>query len=993
MIVRKLTVERRTPTAALRNAASVAAIATALVATPAFGQDQQPGGSAAPAAAAATAVATSAAADAAQPAPNAAPGGQPDTANQAAQQQAAQTQGQSIVITGFRRSLQAAINIKRESVGEVDAIVAEDIAKFPDQNLAEALERIPGISITRSGGEGNQVTVRGLGPEFTQVRLNGLETIATSAEDASSNRDRAFDFNVFAAELFRSVVVHKTAEAALDEGSMGGVIDLNTGNALANHTGLTLVANAQASYNDLSKNWGPRLSGLVGWKNDAGTLAIQASAAYQQSNNFELGNNTTRWDQAMFRSVNGTQCFKSGNYVPSSSCDAVALAFHPRIPRYGFVRHDLKRLGLTGNIDWKPSEWTHVSVDGLYSHYSEDREEKWGEVLFRSNEKNIDITNYTIDQNNNLVSGTFNNAYVRTEHYLRKQRTKFYQFDANWDQNFGDRLKFTLLGGFSKSDANIPVETTMLFDNRTANGYHYDYTNMQNPVLSFGNDMTNPANFQLAEIRDRPSNVTNTFRTAQLRSEWDATDNVKLQAGFVYRRYKFDDHAYQRDTTVCPANGKPDVVLGTISCSSTVYGFPVTSSLADLFTLTGVNPPSGTTTQWLIADLPATTAYTGLYNRTAVPDQGNIRNVIEVDTGGYLQADAKGHVFGLRYAANAGVRYMRTDQTSTGLLSGVAVTKNRVYEDWLPAANLALYPTEKLIIRAAVAKVMTRPSLGNLTPGGSADGFNFRVTFGNPDLKPFLAWNYDAGLEWYFAPESIASVAVFRKDVSNFPLAQTISGQTFDSTGLPASVLLASSPAFLNPALRSSPIWDINTQVNAQNAKFEGVELGVQGPFRFLPGFLRNFGGIANATFIKSHANYTVPLPFSQISLVNGKYVLVASPSSAVFSQTFLGLSKRAYSGTLFYDDGRFSARVSMTYRSPYITSTSGNHQIFEGFKAYREVDASIRYNLNDHIQLSADGINLTDEYRDRWVDIDAQRNYEHNHFGRTYIVGVRYKY
>jgi TonB-dependent receptor len=261
-----------------------------------------------------------------------------------------------------------------------------------------------------------------------------------------------------------------------------------------------------------------------------------------------------------------------------------------------------------------------------------------------------------------------------------------------------------------------------------------------------------------------------------------------------------------------------------------------------------------------------------------------------------------------------------------------------------------------------------------------------------------MAWNYDAGVEWYFAPESIASVAVFKKDVSNFPLSQTISGQTFDSTGLPVSVLLASSPAFLDPSKRSAPIWDITTQINAQNAKFEGLELGLQGPFRFLPGFLRNFGGIANATFIRSKANYTVPLPYNQIvpdpdPKKPGNFILKANPSSAVFTQTFIGLSKRAYSGTLYYDDGRFSARVSMTYRSPYITSTSGNHQIFEGFKSYREVDASIRYNLNDHIQLSADGINLTDEYRDRWVDIDAQRNYEHNHFGRTFIVGVRYKY
>src|SRR5207248_10947369 len=161
---------------------------------------------------------------------------------------------------------------------------------------------------------------------------------------------------------------------------------------------------------------------------------------------------------------------------------------------------------------------------------------------------------------------------------------------------------FTLLGGISKSDANIPVETTIMFDNKNANGYSYDYTNMQNPVLTFGIDMTNPANFQLAEIRDRPSNVTNTFRTAQLRGEWDPTDNIKLQAGALYRRYKFNDRAFQRDTTVCPKTGQPDVVLGTLTCSSSVYGFPVTDQLSDLFTLSGVDAPSGTTTQWLIAN-------------------------------------------------------------------------------------------------------------------------------------------------------------------------------------------------------------------------------------------------------------------------------------------------------------------------------------------------------------------------------------------------------
>ncbi|RZM36540.1 MAG: TonB-dependent receptor, partial [Sphingomonas sp.] len=214
-----------------------------------------------------------------------------------------------IIVTGFRKSLDAALNVKRQSVAAVDAIVAEDIAKFPDQNLAESLQRIPGISIQRDAGEGRAITVRGLGAQFTRVRVNGMETVATSTDGASSNRDRAFDFNVFASELFNSIVVHKTAEASLDEGSLGAVVDLNTGNPLGGKIGFTAVGSAQASYNDLSKNTGPRLAGLLSWKSADGSFGVAASAAYSKTNNFELGNNTVRWAQGPFDSVDGTRCY------------------------------------------------------------------------------------------------------------------------------------------------------------------------------------------------------------------------------------------------------------------------------------------------------------------------------------------------------------------------------------------------------------------------------------------------------------------------------------------------------------------------------------------------------------------------------------------------------------------------------------------------------------------------------------------------------------
>jgi TonB-dependent receptor len=927
-----------------------------------------------------------------------------------------------IVVTGFRQSLEAALNVKRDSVSAVDSIVAEDIAKFPDQNLAESLQRIPGISISRDAGEGRSITVRGLSSQFTRVRVNGMETIATSTDGASSNRDRAFDFNVFASELFSSIVVHKTAEASLDEGSLGAVVDLNTGNPLAGRAGLHGALSLVGQYNDLSQDAGPRVAGLLSWRNDAGTFGVSASAAYSRINTLELGNNSVRWAQARFDSVAGTPCFynttgtiaagtlayttarpnSGGTYRPSAACDAATLAFHPRIPRYGQIEHSRERLGITGSVQFEPTDQTKFSVDALFSRFKEDREEQWGEVLLRSNERSIDVLNPVYDANNNLISATLNDAWVRTEHYLRQSQTEFYQVGATWDQEVSDTMRFTLLGGMSRSDADIPVETTILFDDRDAQGYQYDYSNMAFPRLTFGTSVTDPANFQLAEIRDRPSNVTNKFRTLQLRTEWDVTEDFTVKVGAVWRRFNFDSVAYTRDTAVC-GNGGTSLVTstaGTITCSAStafgptaVYGFQVTPALSQLFNLGSSGQPSGTTTSWLVPDLDAAATYTGLYNRALVVDSGNVRGVQETTKGAYLQIDAKGDLFGMDYALNAGIRYARTGQSSYGLNSGVVATVNRSYEDWLPSVNLALFPREDLIVRFAVADVVTRPTLGSLTPGGSADGFGFRVTSGNPFLQPFRATNYDFAVEWYFAPQSILSLALFKKDVSSFTQSASVTGATFDQTGLPVSVLNPSSPAALNPALLSEPIWTLTTTVNGSGATLKGVELALQLPFKaFLSdGFISNFGILANATFIDSNARFNLQGPITSAFVATTG--ALGPLSTVTLSNTLSNVSKQSYNGTLYYDDGRFSARLSATYRSRYHEGASGTGNVLEGFGATTHVDASVRFKMTDWLELSVEGNNLLDTYRYRFTDIDADRNYENNHFGRNFLFGARVKF
>ncbi|MEO7468056.1 MAG: TonB-dependent receptor, partial [Sphingobium limneticum] len=212
-----------------------------------------------------------------------------------------------------------------------------------------------------------------------------------------------------------------------------------------------------------------------------------------------------------------------------------------------------------------------------------------------------------------------------------------------------------------------------------------------------------------------------------------------------------------------------------------------------------------------------------------------------------------------------------------------------------------------------------------------------------------------------------------------FPVNQPRSG-TFASTGLPLSVLPPSSPAFINP---EGQIWTITGNVNGTGASLKGIELSVQAPFTFLPGFLSHFGGIVNATFVDSSANYTVSGP----AIVPG-----GGNIASVRNATLFGLSKRAFNGTLYYEDAKFSARVSASYRSGYIDQNSGTGNVFEGYNSTVNVDASVRYKLTEGLELSLEGINLTDDYRDRYTDLDANRNYEQLHFGRTIQLGARFK-
>jgi TonB-dependent receptor len=331
-------------------------------------------------------------AQAQQAPPAAAPAEAPqDPAASAAEgeSQDSETQGEAIVVTGFRASLQNALNVKRQSNQIVDAITAEDIADFPDANLAESIQRLPGVSIDRDNGEGRSITVRGLGGDFQSTRLNGADAqniAGGNQSDAGANRSRGFDFNTFASELFGGVKITKTTAAENDEGSLGAIIDLTTGRPLA-HKGNRFAIGAEGEYRENGKTWNPRLSALASVRL-TDTFGVLGSIAYQkQSQQIDSYRRSIGQFEYTYRNsqINGVTPNTFGFARPGGTgatfgSDPAAYALItpttiiPALPSIGRQKLDYERLGATATMQWKPSEHTEITLDGVYSRYDQDSE-------------------------------------------------------------------------------------------------------------------------------------------------------------------------------------------------------------------------------------------------------------------------------------------------------------------------------------------------------------------------------------------------------------------------------------------------------------------------------------------------------------------------------------------------------------------------------------------------------------------------------------------
>ena len=954
----------------------------------------------------------------------------PALAQQAPAKAESQTM-ETVVVTGFRSSLESALNKKREDRGIVDVIKAEDIAKFPDTNLAESLQRIPGVVIDRDAGEGRNITVRGLGSDFTRVRINGIEGLATTGGTDSSggaNRSRGFDFNVFAAELFNSVTVRKSSSADVDEGSLGATVDLQTSRPFDFRT-RTATVSVKGRYNDLSGSTDPRLAFLLSDTFADRKLGVLISGAYSKRRLFEEGFSTVRWDNgpssggwcapqgvgANPSNSTATTCGPAAQGVarlPASAANTAAYNaassadnFHPRLPRYGRLTHDQDRLGLTASVQVRPADTTLLTLDLLYSKLKATRQEDFLEAISFSRtasqggKPQTSVVEAQYGANGALLYGKYNGVDIRAESRFDELSTSFTQPTLTLEHEFSDHLKLTATAGRAKSAFRNPVQTTTTLDALNVNGYSIDFRgNDRLPVIGYpfdpaqaggalslvgvpqvasGTQPTTVANTTTSEIRIRPQGATNVNDVADVDLAWELLgERLRLRGGLDYKKYAFDTYEFRRvnqnDTIFAPP-------AGAGSLSTVLSGFGQ-----------GLSLPAGTATAWVIPDLNAIAkAYDiycnclksgpaggpGDFTLSSVTNgnaRGNNFAVTETDTGGFLMADFSTMLSGIKLRGNAGVRYVKTKMSTVGYQStagGTAVEVENNYDDWLPSFNLAANLTRDFIVRLAAAKVMARPQLGNLKPGGSLSTTGtLSITSGNPFLKPFRAKTFDSSFEYYFGKSAFIGLGLFQKNIDTY--IQTLrTNVPYSQTGLPMSLLPSN--------FTGEEVFQLTQPINTPGGKLKGFEINYQQPFSFLPSWGRNFGTLLNYTKVSSKIAYQVS-PTSNTTIVDD----------------LLNLSPKSYNATLYYDDGRISARISGSYRSGFLTRVPGqNNNDVEGKNASTNVDASISYKWNDRLTLTLEGVNLTNEANDQFISRARNSPVVYHVTGREYLLGLSYKF
>ncbi len=863
-----------------------------------------------------------------------------------------------VVVKGFKSSLQNAHNIKRRAVGTEDVIVSDDIAAFPDLNLAESLQRIPGITITRDAGEGRQIALRGLGADFTRTQLNGMEVLSNTASGMDNRggvtRSRSFDYSMFASELFDRVTVQKSYSVDQDEGGIGGTVQLQTAKPF-DYKGFEAALTAKAQYNtNVDNKVTPRLVGLI--SNRWGDFGALLSVAYSENDSNEFGYRSFGWGQITAGAKNVGAGVDAATAARLESTSPSTMLFAPQSDTYSTWFTHRTRFGSTLALQWEPSDSFKMGLDALYSKLNNQRHDyaltTSGTNSLTGNLIGTQVVQSAVVQGNTLISATYSGVDLRTEENLDNDSTIFGQIGVHAAWQATDKLSFTALVGTSKSDYEQPV-----FDKVFLESPNHTETVDDRPTMPFnvygGSSLTDPASWQLMRMDTQEGSIVTKYDNAKLDSKYVLNTWSWLTMGVAYK--KFDNGGYTYVNKVFH-NTPTDTVIP--------------DSLKSVLPYKSLMP-------YIVGDVNLTYPLIGQTRdlSAAFLSTGSNYHETEKTNAFYLQYNLDKDIFGYRVRANAGERYYKTDLDSAGFLSSNSgglqpVDVKHTYDGWLPAINIAVDVTSNLVARFDANRDVSRPALGDMAATGTITTapFGGSLSVGNPNLKPFLADSIEGSLEWYQGKSSYASVGFFWKNMKQW-ISSTNFPEPYSATGYPDSLLV--------PGETPSTQFNVTSPVNVPYGKIKGIEVAYQRDFDFLPAPFNQLGFVGNATYADGQA----PAIISTVT-----YVLPLA-----------NLSKYTANATLYYETPVWDVRISDAYRDKYLDGIGSAGNIGDFIAATNNVDLSAHYKISPKLKLVLEGINLTNQHIIQYVNgvggDGVKRTEVNTSAGTTYTLGLTYSF
>ncbi|MDO3384849.1 TonB-dependent receptor [Gilvimarinus sp. SDUM040013] len=937
------------------------------------------------------------------------------TASTLAFAQAAQAQEEAmleeVVVTGIRASLANALEEKRESTNLIEVIQSEDIGKLPDQNLAEVLENVPGVQITRTGGVGTGVQIRGTNANRTEI--NGVSTVG------SGGGRSGIDFEDVSASIISAVEVTKASEAKTIEGSVGGTINLRTIRPLELKEMLGSVR-IQGENSSLATDstFTPRFSGTFGnnWETGVGDMGVVISASYSEQ---DVSNFRPRVDRDnLVASDSGYASAQSFDFLPIQFLNQQVESF------------EYETTNLVGSFEWALNDDLKIFADAILNDQAMQEESYRVQASGVSSMRQTSIPDQfeTVDfgtlpgENGSQDLGSIQAALVGTigidlahddddpnlrissDTDSRDTDSKLFRLGTEWAAGrFSGKLE---VARTESTTINPRINTTLNFinpnapldaggSNDNAVPFSYDLRDGLAFGLAYGTanaptveDMYNPYNYVLRDYQvadDVAENSEDAFR-ADVTFDLDVAGITTIDFGYRYSKAKSKND-----------DSRNNVGLRTMDES------PRGSMFSEILTEGPDNFGDGDGRDLFVADflmvdseqvasnydyvmqtlIDATNEHqsqTGADKPLSEPTSSSSAffDISEETNALYAQMNFE---YGI-LRGNAGVRYIESEVNSTGISTvngeDVLTSNTGSYDFFLPRINLVANVTEDIIIRAGYGTDIRRPDFTDLSTSASfSTSPNPPVTIGNPELRPEEVDSFDLTFEYYFAPSAVVSVGYFNKKRSDLHRAQQE-----DPAATPEGYRDTTAPCEGGGVYNPIADWNVfvpdgqqgvgicvprETTINdAGETTQEGFEFAFQydlGEFEDSLGWASGFGVLANYTIQEFSGGETVNDATSRASDV---FEATTGATDVTFKQALLDLSENAYNITGYYEKYGLSARVRYTWREAYRSEDFGSTSSYPwGFPVVQDdrgqLNASVSYDVTDNLSFSVEGVNLTE--------------------------------